>query len=156
MAYTLPPPHAPITLLETPSLISGLGTTGLRTWEAALALSEWLLQQQQQRDSPRGRRVLELGAGTGLVSLVAARCGAESVRATDADDGVCIALRENAARNGLGDRVCVEQRRWAGPREVPEHVDLVLGADVVSFFLSRWGTGEEAGGGRANAWRADL
>ncbi|KAI5858817.1 putative methyltransferase-domain-containing protein [Tricharina praecox] len=125
VTYTLPAPYPSITLHETPSLISGLGTTGLRTWEAALALSEYLLLHP-----PHGQRVLELGAGTGVVALVAARCGAEDVLATDGDEGVCDVLRENVGRNGLGGRVRVEQRQWGGKRDVPEDVQLVVGADV--------------------------
>ena len=127
--YTLPSSLAPITILETPSLISGLGTTGLRTWEAALALAEYLLLRRPP--PPATARLLELGAGTGLVSLVAARLGVAWVLATDGDQGVCEALAENVALNALGHVVRVAKRPWAGPRECPETVDLVVGADVV-------------------------
>ena len=129
VTYTLPPPLAPITVLETPSLISGLGTTGLRTWEAALALAEYLLLRRPPPSATA--RLLELGAGTGLVSLVAARLGVAWVLATDGDQGVCEALAENVALNALGHAVRVAKRPWAGPRECPETVDLVVGADVV-------------------------
>ena len=130
VSYTLPPPLAPVALVETPQLISGLGTTGLRTWEAALALCELLLARSVPVDADT--RVLELGAGTGAVALVAARLGVRNVLATDGDEGVCEALVANVRRNGLEGQVRVQKRMWAGPRECPEKVDLVLGADVVS------------------------
>ena len=46
----------------------------------------------------RGKVVLELGAGTGLVSLVAARLGAAGVAATDLAHGMDL-LKHNAGRN---------------------------------------------------------
>lgn len=49
---------------ETPKVISGAGTTGLRTWEAAIALMGFLSHL-----SLAFKLVMELGAGTGLVSL---------------------------------------------------------------------------------------
>jgi predicted nicotinamide N-methyase len=77
-----------------------------------------------------GLQVLELGAGLGLPSLVAAMRGAD-VLATDwADDAVAL-LRDNAERNGIPLRV--GRVRWDEPeallREAPW--DLVLGADLL-------------------------
>ena len=71
-------------------------------------------------------RVVELGCGLGLPSLVAAARGAD-VTATDwAEDAVQL-LRENAARNGLVVRA--EVRDWREPW--PERFDAVLAADVL-------------------------
>src|SRR6266576_5534002 len=62
-------------------------------WPAATALAEAL-------PDVRGLRVVELGCGLGVTSLVAAAKGAH-VTATDwAEDAIAL-LRENAARNGL-------------------------------------------------------
>jgi predicted nicotinamide N-methyase len=74
--------------------------------------------------------VLELGAGLGIPSLVAALGGAD-VLATDwADDAVEL-LRVNAERNAL--RLRAERVRWDEPelllRDVPW--DVVLGADLL-------------------------
>lgn len=82
-----------------------------------------------------------------MVALVAARCGAEDVLATDGDEGVCDVLRENVGRNGLGGRVRVEQRQWGGKRDVPEDVQLVVGADVVGSSHPGVLEGEGEGGG---------
>ena len=88
-------------------------------WPAATALASAL-------PNLAGLRVIELGCGLGLPSLVAAARGAD-VTATDwADDAVAL-LRENAARNGLTLRA--EVWDWREPRL--ERFDVVLAADVL-------------------------
>jgi len=134
-----------ITILESPSLISGNGTTGLRTWEASLALAEWLILSRMHSvyksvSTAQGHlidvmleneNVLELGAGTGLVSLVASALGARRVLATDGDEGVCDSLEKNVHINGMAQRINVEQLFWGSGRFSHGDVTLVLGADVI-------------------------
>jgi predicted nicotinamide N-methyase len=51
--------------------------TGCRVWPAAYVLSEFLIRTPQ---AVRGRRVIELGAGTGMCGMVAAAaCRLEGV-----------------------------------------------------------------------------
>jgi predicted nicotinamide N-methyase len=88
-------------------------------WPAASALAEAL-------PDVRGLRVVELGCGLGVTSLVAAAKGAD-VTATDwAEDAIAL-LRRNAERNGLSLRA--EVRDWREPW--PERFDLALAADVL-------------------------
>ncbi len=88
-------------------------------WPAATALAEAL-------PDVRGLRVVELGCGLGVTSLVAAAKGAH-VTATDwALDAVEL-VRENAMRNGL--TVRAEVRDWREPWN--ERFDLALAADVL-------------------------
>jgi predicted nicotinamide N-methyase len=88
-------------------------------WPAATALAAALPEVA-------GLRVVELGCGLGVPSLVAAARGAE-VTATDwAQDAVEL-LRENASRNGLELRA--EVRDWREPWT--ERFDLALAADVL-------------------------
>jgi predicted nicotinamide N-methyase len=94
-------------------------------WPSGVALAEVV-----DRLALRGKRVLELGAGLGIPSLVAA-LGAADVLATDwADDAVSL-LRDNAVRNGTALRV--ERVRWDEPapllRDAPW--DVVLAADLL-------------------------
>lgn len=49
-----------------------------------------------------GERVLDLGCGSGILSLAALRLGAKSALAVDIDDKCQDAARENAALNGIG------------------------------------------------------
>ena len=88
-------------------------------WPAALALAEAL-------PDVRGLRVVELGCGLGVPSLVAAARGAE-VTATDWAEDAIELLRRNADANGLALRA--EARDWREPWQ--ERFDLVLAADVL-------------------------
>ena len=53
----------------------------------------------------RGKRVIDIGTGSGILALAAARAGAESVLATDINPNAALTAAENARANGLGDRV---------------------------------------------------
>lgn len=76
----------------------------------------------------RGRRVVELGCGLGLPSLVAAARGAR-VLATDWAPDALDLLRRNAARNGLA--LDVALARWDDPGAFGGGFDLALAADVL-------------------------
>jgi predicted nicotinamide N-methyase len=88
-------------------------------WPAGLALANALPRKLA------GRRVVELGCGLGVPSLVAAARGAE-VTAIDWAADATILLRRNAERNGIRlDAVHADWRRFDGS------FDLVLGADLL-------------------------
>ena len=70
-----------------------------------------------------GAVVLDIGAGTGIFSLLAARAGARRVHAVDVNPAIWL-LRDVAAENGLSDRIQVHQRSSIG-LELPEPVDVV-------------------------------
>jgi predicted nicotinamide N-methyase len=88
-------------------------------WPAATALAAALPDVE-------GLSVIELGAGLGLPSLVAAACGAR-VTATDWSQDAVELLRENAARNGLE----LEVERWDWRDARADRFDLALAADVL-------------------------
>jgi methylase of polypeptide subunit release factors len=52
-----------------------------------------------------GKRVLDVGTGTGVLALAAARAGAANVIAADINPNAALNAAENARANGLGDRV---------------------------------------------------
>jgi len=60
--------------------------------------------------SARGRRVLESGAGSGILSILAARSGARIVYATEPDPNVAQFTRENVARSGYANIIKVIER----------------------------------------------
>jgi predicted nicotinamide N-methyase len=67
-------------------------------WAGGQGLARYVL------DHPgvvRGRRVLDVASGSGLVAIAAARAGAASVTAVDIDAHALIAIRLNAAANGM-------------------------------------------------------
>jgi predicted nicotinamide N-methyase len=88
-------------------------------WPAARALAEAVPEVS-------GLRVVELGCGLGLPSLVAAAKGAR-VTGTDWSPDAIDLLRENASRNGLELRA--EVRDWREPWN--DRFDLALAADVL-------------------------
>ncbi|PSR85903.1 putative methyltransferase-domain-containing protein [Coniella lustricola] len=140
-------PPAMIDILENRSLIAASGTTGLRTWEAGLHLGQYLCMNGHL---VRGKRVLELGAGTGYLSVLCAKyLGAAHVTATDGYEEVVDSLSDNLALNNVqwsydpspltsDATVCPKLLKWGhalmGTEEESwnrgQKVHLVLGADI--------------------------
>jgi predicted nicotinamide N-methyase len=67
-------------------------------WAGGQALARYLLDHP---DVVRGRRVLDLAAGSGLVAIAAARAGAAAVRAVEIDPLAIAAIELNAAVNNV-------------------------------------------------------
>jgi predicted RNA methylase len=70
-----------------------------------------------------GSVVVDIGAGTGVLSLLACRFGASRVYAIEPDDAIHVA-RENAAANGLAERI-----EWI--QDLSTNVRLPQKADVI-------------------------
>lgn len=97
---------APAGLVEIvldPSVIFGSGFHA--TTRLCLETLESLLLEQGRQI----RSVLDLGTGTGLLAIAAARLGAERVLALDNNPLAVEVARKNVALNDCGDRVRVEQ-----------------------------------------------
>ena len=75
-----------------------------------------------------GDRVIDLGAGTGILAMVAAHRGAAEILAIEPDDDAAGCARENVARNGL-ERIRVEN---AGHENYQR-----LEADVIAANITR-------------------
>jgi predicted nicotinamide N-methyase len=66
-------------------------------WPGGQALARYILDHP---DLIAGRRVLDFGAGSGLVAIAAAKAGAHAI-AAEIDPFAAAAIRLNAARNGV-------------------------------------------------------
>lgn len=123
-------PEIKIRIEETPYLISASGTTGFRTWEAALFLSLYLTRAGPV---PSGSRALELGAGTGLVAATMAQLNREKLGklyVTDGDSQLIQQAHKNFALNSIDTgRTVFQPLRW-NEDPVPDDLDYVLAADV--------------------------
>lgn len=65
----------------------------------------WLMARAVLDMGVGGRSGLDMGSGTGVLSIVAVQCGAEHVDAVDIDDWADANCRENIAANGVADRI---------------------------------------------------
>ena len=128
-----------ITLHEARNLVAAASTTGLRTWEAALHLGNYLCTHATV--FVQGKSILELGAGTGYISVLCSRhLGASHVLSTDGSDDVVASLSTNFYLNDLQDETTIEGKelKWGQALLGGEHpqwnagrqIDLVLGADL--------------------------
>ncbi|MBM3458183.1 MAG: methyltransferase domain-containing protein [Armatimonadetes bacterium] len=93
-------------------------------WPAAYVLAQDLVR----RGPLRGRQVLELGCGAGLVGLAAAALGAEVLQTDRFPEAVALA-RRNARENGLPGvrQVAADWRQWPLAGQWP----LVVASDVL-------------------------
>jgi len=147
VTYTVPldlrDPEAPmLRLLEARSVLASSGNTGVRTWEAALWLGTYLCSEEG-RKLVSGKTVLELGAGTGFLSILCAKhLQARYVLATDGNGEVVDGLKSNIVVNGLerDRRIQAAMLPWANTlvdedlkkNDGTLQYDLILGADIVS------------------------
>ena len=67
-------------------------------WAGGQALARYVLDNP---DVCRGRRVLDLGSGSGMTAIAAMKAGAQSVLAADIDGFALAACRANAEANGV-------------------------------------------------------
>lgn len=144
--YTAPNSTRTVTTSESRGLILSGGTTGNRTWEAALHLGSFLASEAGEV-LVRGKRVIELGAGTGFLALFCARhLGVKSVVVTDREPFLIDNIRA-CVRHNLGGEEFIPIYpavwEWGTPLDRTGELDggneglkfdVALGADLVSCF----------------------
>jgi predicted nicotinamide N-methyase len=91
-------------------------------WGGGLAIAHYLLEHPEV---VAGRRVFDLGSGSGLVAMAAMNAGASTVMAADIDPFAVVAIGLNARANGH--RVTLVARDVLD--EPPPDVDVVLAGD---------------------------
>ena len=91
-------------------------------WAGGQALARYILDNP---DLVRGKQVLDIGSGSGLVGIAAAKAGAAHVLAADIDGHAIAAIRLNAAANGCD--IAVTQDDLIG---LPGAWDIILVGDL--------------------------
>ncbi|KAJ1448597.1 putative methyltransferase-domain-containing protein [Pelagophyceae sp. CCMP2097] len=101
---------------------------GGELWSCGLLLCEDV--ESHSADYAGARRVLELGAGTGLAGLFLARaCPQATVSLTDLEDHLAL-LQRNVDLNQLGGRVVAETLDWADASEAQlQGFDIIIATD---------------------------
>ena len=102
--------------------------TAQTVWDCSIILSKYL---EKEKESIRGKTVLELGSGTGLVSISCSRLDASKVFMTDVGAETIDRLQENAIMNKVQDRCKAFELNWFEPKSPCENIDVILMADVV-------------------------
>ncbi|HEX7101625.1 MAG TPA: 50S ribosomal protein L11 methyltransferase [Nitrolancea sp.] len=82
----------------------------------------------------RELRVLDAGAGSGILSIAAAKLGARAIDAIEVDPVAVSALRQNIALNDLSERVSIWTADATKPLPVKGPYDLIL-ANMISRIL---------------------
>lgn len=130
-----PVPTIPEILLHTAGPASGLWRLAGRgeadpapywayPWAGGAVLARHLLDRPEV---VAGRRVVDLGAGSGLVAIAAAKAGATAVTAVDVDANAITAIGLNAAVNGVNILAVAADIIEAPP---PEATDLLVVGDL--------------------------
>jgi ribosomal protein L11 methyltransferase len=104
----------------------GFGTGHHQSTRLCLAL----LQSREMK----GRRVIDVGTGSGVLAITAARLGAAFVLAIDVDSDAVENARENAVRNDVSDRVEIHVGN-VSPAILPA-ADIVI-ANLTGSLLER-------------------
>ncbi|HEX7381240.1 MAG TPA: 50S ribosomal protein L11 methyltransferase [Nevskiaceae bacterium] len=102
-----------------PGLAFGTGTHP----STALCL-DWLAAEPLS-----GRRILDYGCGSGILAIAALKLGAAAATAVDLDPQALLATRDNAARNGVANRIDV-----LPPEDLPD--DLRADALVANILAN--------------------
>lgn len=92
-------------------------------WAGGLVLARFIIDNPQV---VAGRRILDLGAGSGLVGIAAARAGAALVTCADIDPNAIAAVRLNADTN----RVAVIAVEADLTNSAPPEIDTLLAGDI--------------------------
>ncbi|XP_063821906.1 protein-lysine N-methyltransferase EEF2KMT isoform X2 [Ostrinia nubilalis] len=136
-----------VTVKETNNMVVN-GTTGLRTWEAAIMLADWALCNIE---IIKEKKILELGSGVGFTGIVIGKfCQPESILLTDCHEDVLKTIEENVSINfpmlkrhqmpesvlfkGTADvSLGIMNLDWNHIDDVPSELcpDIIIGSDII-------------------------
>ncbi len=122
------PPDGKIVIELEPGMAFGTGTH--ETTRMCAAFLDDLVKP--------GDRVLDLGCGTGILGIIAAKLGAQSVTCVDIDDAACNTARDNIRKNNAGSNVGVIQGELENAEaEAYDIIVVNIIADVILSLIPR-------------------
>ncbi|HAA05503.1 MAG TPA: methyltransferase [Syntrophobacteraceae bacterium] len=95
-----------------------------KLWEATFLLALFMGRQPVVM----GQRILEIGAGLGVVGIYSSLCGHDMTLSDNHDDALLFA-RANALLNGCS-KVKVQKVDWRHP-QLPHAYDIIVGSEVI-------------------------
>jgi ribosomal protein L11 methyltransferase len=98
----------------TPGMAFGTGTH---------ASTQLCLQALEKYHEKKGFSVLDVGTGSGILSIAAARLGAREILGVDIDDEAVRIAKENVEKNQVSDRVSIRRGRIEG---IKKRFDVVV------------------------------
>lgn len=101
---------------------------GLALWPSSIALAYEIAARNPA--SFAGKRILELGAGTGLPGIVAATLGAD-VTQSDRQDVALMLCKANGRRNNVEPSVTYTIVDWTAFPDDGQRYDYILGSDIL-------------------------
>lgn len=99
-----------------PGMAFGTGTHP--TTQLCLMACEWFARP--------GTCMVDLGTGSGILAIAAAKLGCYRVMARDVDETAVRVAQENVDRNGVGERVIVQQGSLEGLTSTSRHFDFAM------------------------------
>lgn len=127
---------------EIRSLASGILSAGVPNWHFDIVRDDArnrAFEQALTNCVTTETRVLDIGAGTGLLAMMAARLGCCDVVTCESDPAIAAAAEAVIAHNGYADRVRVVARRSTDlemPADPNGRADVVVAEVVASNMLS--------------------
>jgi D-alanine-D-alanine ligase len=119
-------PPASTGVAQDASIALPTGAVGLRIPPGVHVPPPSTIELARLLDVRPGERVLELGCGTGLLAIAAAKLGAGHVVAVDLDGQALDAAVKNAELNGLSDRIEVRAGSWYEAVKAGERFDVII------------------------------
>ena len=113
--------------VETITWKGRFGPMELKVGEATFRPSTISSLLADALDFERGSTVVDVGTGSGILSIIAAKLGAERVFGVDAAEGTVEVGTANAEAHGVSDRVVFAQGDMFDPLDPDLEADVVIG-----------------------------
>ncbi|GAB4304603.1 MAG: 50S ribosomal protein L11 methyltransferase [Desulfuromonadia bacterium] len=133
--FTITPADRPVTPGNLPIVLGEKGAFGSGEHETTASC----LEMVSELSPLHGLRVLDVGSGTGILSIAALRCGCDSAVALDCDAAAARVCRENGVLNGYDSTLLSIQGTLESLRLTPSF-DLVMANIYLEILMDAAGS----------------